>query len=132
MRCRIGHLVVRLAVVAALGAAALAAWRRFGARPAQLENLPEPQWPRFTPDAPAASAPSEQTEVAELASATEVTPRWRPPVGGACPPGYPIKANAGSGIFHVPGGRFYERTIPERCYADPAEAQADGYRRAKA
>ena len=55
-----------------------------------------------------------------------------PPVDGACPDGYPIKANDNSGIFHVPGGRFYERTVPERCYADAADAEADGYRRAKA
>ncbi len=55
-----------------------------------------------------------------------------PPVDGQCPDGYPIKANDNSGIFHVPGGRFYERTVPERCYADAHDAEADGYRRAKA
>jgi hypothetical protein len=54
------------------------------------------------------------------------------PVDGACPPGYPVKANDNSGIFHVPGGRFYDRTVPERCYADAADAVADGYRAAKA
>jgi len=59
-------------------------------------------------------------------------PAWVAPVDGECPDGYPIKANANSGIFHMPGGRFYERTVPERCYADPADAEADGYRRAKA
>ena len=58
--------------------------------------------------------------------------RWVPPVDGACPDGYPVKANDNSGIYHVPGGRFYERTVPERCYADPADAEADGYRAAKA
>ena len=55
-----------------------------------------------------------------------------PPVDGGCPDDYPIKANDNSGIFHVPGGRFYDRTVPERCYADAADAEADGYRRAKA
>ena len=59
-------------------------------------------------------------------------PTWVPPVDGQCPDGYPIKANDNSGIFHVPGGRFYERTVPERCYADAHDAEADGYRRAKA
>jgi hypothetical protein len=58
--------------------------------------------------------------------------RWVEPVDGACPDGYPIKANDNSGIFHVPGGRFYERTVPERCYADAEAAAADGYRAAKA
>ena len=41
----------------------------------------------------------------------------------------PIKANDNSGIFHVPGGRFYDRTVPERCYAERRDAEADGYRR---
>jgi hypothetical protein len=57
---------------------------------------------------------------------------WVEPVDGGCPPGYPIKGNDNSGIFHVPGGRFYERTVPERCYATEDDAVADGYRRAKA
>jgi hypothetical protein len=57
---------------------------------------------------------------------------WVAPVDGACPDGYPIKANGNSGIFHVPGGRSYDRTIPERCYATAQAAEADGYRAAKA
>jgi hypothetical protein len=39
---------------------------------------------------------------------------------------------AASGIFHVPGGRSYDRTAPVRCYLDAASAEADGYRQAKA
>jgi hypothetical protein len=50
---------------------------------------------------------------------------------GSCPPGYPLKAKESSGIFHVPGGRFYERTNPDRCYANAADAEADGYRQSK-
>jgi hypothetical protein len=53
------------------------------------------------------------------------------PVDGACPDGFPIKANDNSGIYHVPGGRFYERTRPERCYPTAEAAEADGYRRSK-
>ena len=60
------------------------------------------------------------------------TATWVPPVDGQCPDGYPIKANDSSRIFHVPGGRFYDRTIPERCYAEAEAALADGYRAAKA
>jgi hypothetical protein len=56
---------------------------------------------------------------------------WVAPVEGACPDGYPIKANDNSGIYHVPGGRFYERTRPERCYPTATAAEADGYRRSK-
>jgi hypothetical protein len=54
------------------------------------------------------------------------------PADGRCPDGYPIKANAKSRIYHVPGGRSYDRTVPERCYASTEDAEADGYRRAKA
>ena len=43
---------------------------------------------------------------------------WVAPVDGACPLSHPVKANANSGIYHVPGGRFYDRTRPERCYSD--------------
>ena len=58
--------------------------------------------------------------------------KWVAPVASGCPDGYPIKANDNSGIFHVPGGRVYERTVPERCYATAQDALADGYRQAKA
>ena len=50
---------------------------------------------------------------------------------GSCPVTHPIKANDNSGIFHVPGGRFYDRTKAERCYASADGAIADGYRQAK-
>jgi hypothetical protein len=56
---------------------------------------------------------------------------WVAPVGGVCPVDHPVKANDNSGIYHVPGGRFYERTTAERCYVDAAAAEADGYRAAK-
>ncbi|MDV6373405.1 phospholipase D-like domain-containing protein [Deinococcus arenicola] len=32
------------------------------------------------------------------------------PRGLDCPPGFPVKGNAGSMIFHVPGGGFYNKT----------------------
>jgi hypothetical protein len=58
---------------------------------------------------------------------------WLAPLeGGECPPGHPIKAKEKSGIYHVPGGRSYDRTAPERCYTTAEAAEADGYRPAKA
>jgi hypothetical protein len=58
---------------------------------------------------------------------------WVDPLeDGACPASHPIKANDHSGIFHVPAGRFYDRTVAVRCYADAESATADGYRAAKA
>jgi hypothetical protein len=61
------------------------------------------------------------------------TEPWLPPkADGSCHDSHLIKANDNSGIFHVPGGRFYDRTKAERCYATAADAVADGYRPAKA
>jgi hypothetical protein len=85
------------------------------------------------------SAPTPHTKSAPFVPTTvsaptppDAAPSWLRAVDGACPPGYPLKANESSGIFHMPGGRFYQRTIPDRCYATAADAEADGYRQAKA
>ena len=117
----------RLLVFALLGAAAAAAVRALRGRPA-VTAPPDtgPTWP-----------PLEPANVATVATAPEVTeavaePRsWVEPVDGACPSGDPVKASHTSHIYHVPGGQFYERTVPERCYTDPQAAEADGYRAAR-
>src|SRR6478735_793267 len=81
-------------------------------------------------DADADAFEPDDTDVVEVGQVS--LPRtWVTPVDGACPDGHPIKANASSGIYHVPGGRSYARTRPERCYATPEDAEADGFRRAK-
>ncbi|PIE34110.1 MAG: hypothetical protein CSA55_01330 [Ilumatobacter coccineus] len=59
------------------------------------------------------------------------TQTWAEPIDGQCPEGYPIKGNADSMIYHVPGGRSYDATIPERCYANEDDAIVDGFRAAK-
>ncbi len=132
-----------VALLAGAGYAGWLAWQRRG-----NDESTAPEWPPLgpppqsdrpvgfmeisvqTPDAPPATPPHPHTGTAP-GDAAETT-NWVPPVDGKCPDGYPIKANDNSGIFHVPGGRFYERTVPERCYADAHDAEADGYRRAKA
>ncbi|WP_249935140.1 cell wall-binding repeat-containing protein [Mobiluncus mulieris] len=53
------------------------------------------------------------------------------PTGGVCPAHAPIKGNANSMIYHMPGQRFYNRTIPEACFATESDARAAGYRKAK-
>jgi hypothetical protein len=58
-------------------------------------------------------------------------PDWVEPIDGACPASHPVKGNGNSRIYHVPGGRFYDSTVPERCYRDPAAAEADGMRASK-
>ena len=50
---------------------------------------------------------------------------------GAVPDSHPIKVKVSSGIFHVPGGRFYERTTADRLYPNAESAEAAGYRPSK-
>jgi hypothetical protein len=117
----------------------------------RAEQLPEisPVWPPLesgdghltssilasaTPTQP--SSPSSSASASSASSASSAQPAssasgWVPPALGACPDGYPVKAKQSSQIYHVPGGRFYDRTVPDRCYADPAAAEADGYRASK-
>ncbi len=51
-----------------------------------------------------------------------------PGADGTCPADHPVKAKILSGIYHLPGGTFYQRTRPDRCYVDAAAAEADGLR----
>jgi hypothetical protein len=76
-------------------------------------------------------SPNDAPLVAESTAEDPSASTWVAPVDGACPSGYPIKGNPSSRIYHVPGGRFYDRTVPERCYATADDAEADGYRAAK-
>jgi hypothetical protein len=100
----------------------------------QSSPVESPQWPPLPTDVPdtllaePASTPISDT----VEPVSDAAARWVAPVDGACPDGYLVKANDNSGIFHVPGGRFYDRTVAERCYANADDAVADGYRPAKA
>jgi hypothetical protein len=112
------RLVLWVVLLAGAGIAVVV-WRRAGERDDPAVDRAEPVWPPF--DAPLVDQPANQPAVS-----------WVSPVDGTCPPGYPVKANAASGIYHVEGGRFYARTTPDRCYATTVDAEADGYRAAKA
>ena len=81
---------------------------------------------------PTSSEPAAASDAVESPSNMASLPWVLPAHDGTAPGTHPIKANARSRIYHVPGGRSYDRTKPERCYATPEAAEADGYRRAKA
>jgi hypothetical protein len=49
----------------------------------------------------------------------------------SCPSWAPIKGNASSRIYHMPGQRFYKVTHPEDCFSSESAARAAGYRKAK-
>ena len=137
-----------LAVLAGAGYAAWSAWRRKSEAPSQ----PAPEWPPL--EAPSGStagaaavtsltsmdrarATAAPNAAAATSSGTAIDsggpPKsaWVESVDGTCPLSHPIKANDNSGIYHLPGGRFYDRTGAERCYARADDAEADGYRAAK-
>jgi hypothetical protein len=111
----------RLVVIGVLGGGCFAGYRAWASRQSPSATSPTPSWPPLT---------SVETATGDAVAAA--APRWVAPVDGQCPPGYPVKANDNSGIYHEPGGRFYVRTVPERCYANADDAIADGYRPAKA
>jgi hypothetical protein len=132
-----------LGLLGGIGAAAYTIWQRRQAEQPAAEWSPvdaaplrlvgdEPQRPTTTL-APLSDDPpvDEQPVAGEPAAADPPSSTWVPPIDGACPSGYPIKGNSNSRIYHVPGGRSYDRTVPERCYASAAGAEADGYRAAK-
>jgi len=52
--------------------------------------------------------------------------------GRDCPPGFPIKGNLPSRVFHGPGQQDYDRTTPEVCFASEAAARDAGFRHARA
>lgn len=59
-----------------------------------------------------------------------IAPRTTPQ-GRTCPDTHPIKGNInrqGERIYHVPGSRYYDETLPESCFSTEEDAQAAGYR----
>lgn len=134
---RITATIRRGLVLALIGAAARALWT-------QLSKPKSPDAPTQSPPlgteinrspTPPNTSPSPHSVAATETddSLPDVLPQpWvLPNDDGSTPDTHPIKVNGRSGIFHLPGGRFYSRTTPERCYATPEEAEADGYRQAK-
>lgn len=64
-------------------------------------------------------------------TSSPATAAWLPPVDGRCPPTHLIKVKEASGIYHLPGMLNYERTKPDRCYADESAAVTDGFIKSK-
>ncbi len=50
---------------------------------------------------------------------------------GSQPDGFPIKGNADSMLYHVPGSSFYERTVAEVWFATDDAAEAAGFSKPK-
>jgi hypothetical protein len=109
-----------------VGEAPVAAVGDLLAEPAAHHATPPPADVPIVADVPVAAVGTLGAE-----REAEPTAAWVAPEDGACPLSHPVKANANSGIYHLPGGKFYDRTRAERCYVDAAAAEADGYRAAR-
>ena len=120
------HWLRRALGLGVLAAAAYAVWRAVDANRTEHDTGWEPQPFPFPPQ-PRQTAPERE----QTTPTAPATPAWVEPVGDTCPRSHPVKAKVASGIFHVPGGQSYDRTIADRCYVDAAAAQADGFRAAK-
>jgi micrococcal nuclease len=99
----------------------LGLWKDAG--PAPPGSAPSPAAPR-TP---------QQDSPKQEAQAAQSRPGIPPQDARTCPATHPIKGNftTYSGercIYHVPGGAFYGKTKPERCYANDEEARQEGCR----
>jgi large subunit ribosomal protein L17 len=124
--------LVKLLMLVAVIAALAALLRRRPAPPSASPTAPP------TPVTPTAEAAKPRMPtMPKMPTVTEADPEpttdaaapWAEPTAtGGCPDGHPVKAKASSKIFHIPGGVLYDKTVPDRCYASPEAAIADGFR----
>ena len=70
----------------------------------------------------AAEAGADETAAAEAPAGSHA-----PIEGDEQPEGFPIKGNASSKLYHVPGSRFYNSTVAEIWFATAEDAEAAGY-----
>ena len=91
--------------------------------------------PIATPKRAAVRAGARESEAADVekgaAAATEEGPygpqSHAPLADGSQPEGFPVKGNADSMLYHVPGSSFYARTEAEVWFASAEAAEAAGF-----
>ena len=108
---------------------------RGGAAPRAVDPLvdrPAADGRAAAADGSGAAAPGPEREPTGGGKATAAAPTA--PAGavaaadGACPASHPVKGNADSHIYHLPGGPSYDRTVAEVCFAGAGAAEAAGFR----
>jgi hypothetical protein len=81
-------------------------------------------------EATAAPSPPPATTVSSATMGATGTPEGSVRGDGTaiCPPGFPVKANTQSMIYHPVQSRVYQQTIAELCFSSPEAAESAGYR----
>jgi len=92
---------------------------------------PEKAKPSPPKKAIASPTPSAHERPIQVRNADPARRPWIEVAGDAVPDTHPVKAKLKSGIYHLPGMLNYDRTVPDRWYADAEAAEADGLRPAK-
>ncbi len=115
---------------------AAAATTEAPAKKAPAKKAPAKMAPaKMAPVKKAAAAKAQGLLDADVAKSGETTPATADLPKGAvaatqddsAPEGYEIKGNAGSGLYHVPGSAFYNRTVAEFWFATAEDAEAAGF-----
>jgi len=87
--------------------------------------------PIATQKAAVARAIARESEAASLEKGAEAGPygpqSHAPLADGSQPEGFPVKGNADSMLYHVPGSSFYARTEAEVWFASAEAAEAAGF-----
>ncbi len=87
--------------------------------------------PIATPKAAVARAIARESEAASLEKDADEGPygpqSHAPLADGSQPEGFPVKGNADSMLYHVPGSSFYARTEAEVWFASAEAAEAAGF-----
>lgn len=80
--------------------------------------------------APAAKSPPTGSPLRRTPEGSSNGSWVKPDGSGQVPTSHPVKAKVSSRVYRVPGMPGYERSVPDRCYASPEAAEADGFTRA--
>jgi hypothetical protein len=133
------RLLRRVFMLSVVAGTAYAVWKWFEAQrsesglswePQPAPYPPKPHVDNPSPSPPTTPEPVTATEPVAAQAPSATGDAWVEPTDGTCPASHPVKAKMSSGIFHVEGGLNYDRIHPDRCYRDPAAAEADGLRKA--
>ncbi len=97
-----------------------------------IEAAQTPVVPDDEPAKPAKKAAKAKATEAAATPAAEADSPFGPDShaamdDGSEPDGFPIKGNASSKLYHVPGSAFYERTVAEVWFRDADAAEAAGF-----